>query len=81
MNNQNKDETGETCKRDVAEANTCIGLGAGVGALGAGTALVTGATCPICWIAAPALVGIGLYKRLKNRHQQEKSITADSESE
>lgn len=50
-----------------SEANSCIALGAGVGALGAlGTAL-SGAVCPLCVVVAPALIGIGVYKRVKER--------------
>ena len=47
------------------EGNTCIGLGAGVGALGVGTAAVVGATCPLCFFVAPALVGMGIYGHVK----------------
>jgi hypothetical protein len=46
------------------EANTCIGLGLGVGALGATAAAVSGAVCPLCIVIAPALVGFGLVRRI-----------------
>lgn len=45
------------------EANHCMALGAGVGALGVGAALATGAVCPICFIVAPGIVGAGILKR------------------
>lgn len=45
------------------EANTCIGLGIGVGALGAAGAAVSSAVCPLCVVIAPALIGWGVFKR------------------
>lgn len=35
----------------------------GIGAFGAAGALLLGAVCPICVVAAPALIGAGVYKR------------------
>lgn len=52
----------EKAKKD---GNTCIGLGVGVGALGTAAALAAGATCPLCVVVAPALVGVGVYQRRK----------------
>jgi uncharacterized membrane protein YebE (DUF533 family) len=45
------------------EATVCMALGAGVGTLGAASALVTGAVCPLCIFIAPGLVGFGAYRR------------------
>lgn len=45
------------------EGNQLLGLGLGVGAWGAATGLLVGAVCPICVVAAPALVGAGLLRR------------------
>jgi hypothetical protein len=47
------------------EANAAIGTGLGIGAFGAASAVLLGATCPMCVIASPALIGYGLYKRAK----------------
>ena len=60
--------SGETPERHPAEeekrqADTVIALGAGIGAVGAVTALATGAVCPLCVFIAPGLVGLGAYKR------------------
>ncbi|MEW7982245.1 MAG: hypothetical protein G8D58_13125 [gamma proteobacterium symbiont of Phacoides pectinatus] len=57
--------------RELKDANTTLALGAGVGALGTGTALLTGAVCPFCYVAVPALLGMGLYKRrqIKKRNK------------
>lgn len=46
------------------EANQCIALGAGVGALGTGAAIITGAVCPLCVVVAPALIATGAFLRL-----------------
>jgi hypothetical protein len=48
---------------DKAEANSLITGGLGLGAFGAASAALFGAVCPICVVAAPALVGAGIYKR------------------
>lgn len=53
----------ETETATVQEANACMAIGAGVGALGAVSAALAGAVCPICWIVAPGLIGLGALKR------------------
>jgi len=45
------------------EGNQLLGLGLGVGAWGAATGMLLGAVCPLCVVAAPALVGAGLFRR------------------
>lgn len=55
------------------EGNTCLGLGAGVGALGTTAAVVTGATCPLCIFVVPALVGMGLVGKYRAKKILEKS--------
>lgn len=47
----------------LKEGNQCIALGLGVGGLGAATGLALGAVCPLCFIVAPGLVGMGLLRR------------------
>ena len=54
---------GDSSEVDRAEGNRLIVSGAGLGALGAASAVVLGATCPLCVVGAPALVGFGFYKR------------------
>ncbi len=51
--------------KKLTDADKCIGVGLGVGTLGIGATLLVGATCPICYIAAPALVGAGLWNKRK----------------
>jgi len=37
-------------------------MGAGVGTVGTASTLLLGATCPVCIVMAPALIGMGLVK-------------------
>ena len=60
-----KGKTQREIDSEKREANSCIGLGLGVGALGVGGALLSAAVCPICVVVAPALVGAGMIKRIK----------------
>ncbi len=48
---------------ELRDANSCMAMGAGLGVVGAGTALLAGATCPLCIVLAPALIGVGAWKR------------------
>lgn len=45
------------------EGNQWLGLGVGVGAWGAASGVLLGALCPVCVVAAPTLVGLGLFRR------------------
>ncbi|CAN5923209.1 hypothetical protein BH11MYX4_BH11MYX4_05710 [soil metagenome] len=51
----------------AADANTLIAGGLGIGAFGLISAAIGGAVCPVCVVAAPALLGVGAYKRWKAR--------------
>jgi hypothetical protein len=51
------------------DANVLIGTGLAIGAFGAISAAVVGATCPLCVVAAPALLGWGLLKRIRARRE------------
>lgn len=48
------------------DGNEMIATGLGVGAIGVAGALL-GAACPICVVATPALIGVGLYKKWKSK--------------
>lgn len=48
-----------------AEGNRLMKSGVALGAVGAASAVLLGATCPFCVVGAPALVGWGAYKRWK----------------
>lgn len=63
-----------TSKEDITESNMALGAGAGIGAYGAWT-FSAGALCPVCVIAVPALIGMGLWGRhkAKKKQKQEKN--------
>ena len=50
-----------------SEANSALGTGLGIGVFGLASAALVGAVCPLCVIAAPALIGYGVYKRVQCR--------------
>lgn len=45
------------------ESTELLTAALGIGAVGAIGAIVGGAVCPLCVIATPALLGMGLYRR------------------
>jgi hypothetical protein len=47
---------------ELKNAHAALAMGAGVGAVGTISAVLIGATCPICVVMAPALIGMGLVK-------------------
>lgn len=49
------------------DGNDLIMGGVGVGAIGVVGAVVLGATCPICVVATPALIGAGLFQKWRAR--------------
>jgi hypothetical protein len=57
-------EPGEDERR---EDDALIAGGVGIGALGVLTAVVGGAVCPVCVVAAPVLVGAGVFRKLRKR--------------
>ena len=52
------------------DANTMIAAGLGVGAFGAASLALVGAACPLCVVAAPALVGLGVIQRIRSRRRR-----------
>lgn len=68
----------------LAEGKGHVKFGLGVGAVGAISLAVIGTTCPLCFVVAPAMVGVGAWKAqrakaaLKTR--DESPLAADSGS-
>lgn len=56
---------------ELGDANSCIAFGAGLGAVGTGAALLAGATCPLCVVFAPALIGYGFWKRFAANRERD----------
>ncbi|MFW0777880.1 MAG: hypothetical protein ACN2B6_09205 [Rickettsiales bacterium] len=46
-----------------------LAIGAGVCTYGTGYFLATGGLCPACLVIAPAMLGLGAYKRMKHNKQ------------
>lgn len=53
----------EEWEEQKKEGEGHIKFGVGVGAFGAGSLALLGATCPLCFFVAPAMVGVGVWKR------------------
>ena len=51
------------------EENAMIAAGLGVGVLGAVSAAIGGVICPACVVAAPLLVGVGAYRKVRARRR------------
>ena len=50
---------------EAREGNRLMLSGVTLGAIGVASTVVLGATCPLCVVGAPALVGWGIYKRYR----------------
>ncbi len=57
------------------EGNLYLGAGVGLGAFSTVSTLAVGATCPLCVVAVPALIGAGVYTRHKAKKQESSSET------
>jgi len=54
---------GESVDEKKRDANVMMISGLGIGAFGAVAAAIGGAVCPVCVVAAPALLGVGAFRR------------------
>lgn len=66
-------------KRPKDDGTELIVSGLGVGAIGVAGAVLLGATCPVCVVATPALLGAGLYKKWRARRSGK--VDAEHEEE
>lgn len=48
----------------------CVGIGFGLGGYAAATTVLTGFVCPVCMVAAPALIAAGVYQKIRNCHRK-----------
>ena len=55
----------EALDEERADARRFVGMGLGIGAVGALSAAAFGAVCPVCVVAAPALLAMGVAKHVK----------------
>lgn len=54
----------ETEKEKKDDSNKYIVCGLGLGGFATASILLTGAACPMCIIATPALLATGIYKKI-----------------
>lgn len=52
---------------DLRRGNEHLAAGVGLGALSIGGVVLLGVSCPLCVVAAPALIGSGLWRRRRAR--------------
>lgn len=55
-------------RKQHEEGTGHIKFGVGVGVAGAASMAIIGATCPLCFFVAPAMVGLGVWKRRRASH-------------
>ena len=60
---------------DRKQANTLMLGGLGIGAVGMIAAAVGGAVCPVCVVAAPALLCVGAYRRWRTARRRKPCAT------
>jgi hypothetical protein len=73
--NNDSPESSIAQDEQVRGANNCMLLGAGVGVLGAGSALIAGAVCPLCVVVSPALIGLGFARRMQLKFKKRQTST------
>jgi len=49
-----------------------VGLGLGLGGYATATSLLAGFVCPVCVVAAPALLATGVYQKIRNHNRKSK---------
>lgn len=59
----------ESQKREVealkSEGNRLVVSGSAIGVASIASAVLLGATCPLCIVGVPALIGFGIYQRVR----------------
>ena len=80
INESQAENTTQQIQQELQDAGSCLAMGAGVGTVGTASALLLGATCPICVIIAPALIGMGLVKGYVARKKRAKLCADGNDS-
>lgn len=68
----------EPRKADSDDANAMLLGGAAIAAIGVVGAVASGAVCPVCIVAVPVLVGIGVARKVRARRRAGAEETNDS---
>lgn len=75
---QKEDEKLKKEKQDAFKNGNAALIGsAGFAAMGTGLALGSSFICPVCMFATPALLGTGIYQKLKSKKISAKNQTED----
>ncbi len=64
--NNTKDSNITQMSKKEDNSTLYIGAGLGLGTYAAATTLLVGTACPLCIVAAPVLIGAGVYQKMKN---------------
>ena len=59
--------------QEKRDANALMMSGVGIGVFGVVAAAIGGAVCPVCVVAAPALLGVGAFRRWRVRRATPRS--------
>ncbi len=68
---KNPEKKRERCEELIREGEGHMKFGLGVGVAGAASLAILGATCPLCYFVAPAMVAVGAHKRSKAKKDLE----------
>lgn len=71
MTNETEVTTGNEIPPD--NSTLYVGLGLGLGSYVTATTLLAGFVCPVCVVAAPALIAKGVYQKIRNRNRMSKN--------
>jgi hypothetical protein len=52
----------------IAEGNRLMVSGSAIGVASVASALLLGATCQMCVVGVPALIGFGIFQRIRGEH-------------
>lgn len=65
-------ETEAMTESETAPDNSTlyVGLGLGLGGYVTATSVLAGFVCPVCVVAAPALLATGVYQKIRNRRRK-----------
>lgn len=65
-------DTQSTAGREIPPDNSTlyVGLGLGLGGYVTATSVLAGFVCPVCVVAAPALIATGVYQKIRNRSRK-----------
>ncbi|EML5470855.1 hypothetical protein RSM50_003504 [Pseudomonas aeruginosa] len=64
-------EIDDAAGSDIQDNSTLyVGLGLGLGGYATATTVLAGFACPVCMVAAPALIATGIYQKIRNRNRR-----------